>query len=258
MCILHIMINPLDPLFAAFARLAVARGILFPEFAERMKLHYINAARNMANDKATDSRLSVLTGLQRRDIARLRDFQPRPPKPTHLSRLVSLWKNDAAAAPDGKPLELPKNGPEPSFEALARNVRRDVHARTMLDTLVETGTVEVNDKDQTVRLLMPSYQPLAGSEDRLTYLANNLADHLNAATENVLGHQPPHFERATHYTRLTPEQVAELKALFDKGQLALLEELSRKAAAMKKLPSGVAQVKFRAGGYFYQTTEGDL
>ena len=257
MCILHIMLNLLDPLFAAFARLTVARGILFPEFAERMKLHYIKAARNMAKGKVTDSRLSVLTGLQRRDIARLRDFQPRPPKPTHLSRLVALWQTEATYAPDGKPQVLPKNGPEPSFEALARKVRRDVHARTMLDTLVETGTVEVNDTEQTVRLLHPSYQPLAGSEDQLTYLANNLGDHLNAATENVLGHQPPHFERAVHYTQLTAEQVADLKAEFDAGQMALLERLGQKAAEMKKLSSGATQDRFRAGGFFYRTSEGD-
>lgn len=251
------MLNLLDPLFAAFARLTVARGILFPEFAERMKLHYINAARRMANGKVTDSRLSVLTGLQRRDIARLRDFQPKPSKPTHLSRLVALWQTEATYAPDGKPLELPKNGSAPSFEALARNVRRDVHARTMLDTLVETGTVEVNDTDQTVRLLQPSYQPLAGSEDQLSYLVNNIGDHLNAATDNVLRHQPPHFERAVHYTQLTPEQVAELKTEFDAGQMALMEQLGQKAAAMKKLSSDSAQDRFRAGGYFYHTTEGD-
>jgi len=257
MCILHIMINLLDPLFAAFARLTVARGILFPEFAERMKLHYINAAKHAAKDKITDSRLSVLTGLQRRDIARLREVKTKPPKPTHLSRLVALWQTEAAYTPAGKPLDLPKNGPEPSFESLARNVRRDVHARTMLDTLVETGTVAIDYKDQTVRLLQPSYQPLAGSEDQLTYLANNLGDHLNAATENVLGHQPPHFERAAHYTQLTPEQVAELKAEFDADQMALLERLGQKAAAMKKLSSGAAQDRFRAGGFFYHTTEGD-
>ena len=257
MCILHIMINLLDPLFAAFARLTVARGILFPDFMERMKLHYVDAAKQSAKDKITDSRLSVITGLQRRDIVRLRKVKTKPPKPNHLSRLIAIWQTEAAYSSSGKPIDLPKNGPEPSFETLARKVRRDVHARTMLDTLVETGTVAISDKDQIVRLLQTSYQPLAGSEDQLIYLANNLGDHLNAATDNVLGHQPPHFERAVHYTQLTPEQVAELKADFDAGQMALLERLGQKAAAMKKLSSGAAQDRFRAGGYFYQTTEGD-
>jgi hypothetical protein len=39
--------------------------------------------------------------------------------------------------------------------------------------------------------------------------------------------------------------------------MALFEEISRKAAAMKKLPTGGGDRRFRAGGYFYQTDEGD-
>lgn len=256
MCILHIMINLLDPLFAAFARLTVARGILFPDLIERLKLHYIDAAKDMTDGKITDSRLSVLTGLQRRDIVRLREISPKGQKPNHLSRLVALWQTEPMYSSSGKPNDLPKNGPEPSFEALARIVRRDVHPRTMLDTLVATGTVAVNE-DQTVRLAQTSYQPLSGSEDQLAYLAQNLGDHLNAATDNVLGHTPPHFERAVHYTKLTPEQVKELKADYNAGQMTLFETLSKKAAAMKKLPSKDAQDRFRAGGYFYHTGEGD-
>jgi len=251
------MINLLDPLFAAFARLSVARGILFPDLVERMKLHYIDAARGMAKDKITDSRLSVMTGLQRRDIVRLREVKSKPQKPNHLSRLVALWQTEAAYTSSGKPKDLPKNGPEPSFETLARSVRRDVHARTMLDTLYASGTIEINDEGQSIRLLQTSYQPLAGSEDQLAYLAHNFGDHLNAATENVLGHQPPHFERAVHYTHLTTEQVVELKADYDAGQMALLEQLSKKAAAMKKLSSDDAQDRFRAGGYFYHTSEAE-
>lgn len=250
------MLNLLDPLFSSFARLTVARGILFPVLVERLKIHYIEAAKAMTKGKITDSRLSVLTGLQRRDIVRLREFSAEDEKPNHLARLVALWQTEAAYSSSGKPKTLPKNGPEPSFEALARIVRRDVHPRTMLDTLVATGTVAIND-DQTVRLVQTSYQPLSGSEDQLAYLAHNLGDHLNAATDNVLGLTPPHFERAVHYTQLTATQVDELKADYNAGQMALFQSLSQKAAAMKKLPSKDAQHRFRAGGYFYHTTEGD-
>lgn len=256
MCILHIMIDPLAPLFKAFARLTVARGILFPDLMERLKHHYIDAAKAMAGGKITDSRLSVLTGLQRRDIVRLREVTPGQQVPNHLARLVALWQNEPAYSTDGKPEALPKNGAAPSFEALARIVRRDVHPRTMLDTLLATGTIAINEDDQTIALIKSFYQPLAGTEDQLAYLANNFGDHLSAATDNVLGKIPPHFERAVHYTGLSSAQIEELKADFDTGQMALLEQLSQKAAAMKKLPSGEATDRFRAGGYFYHTSQG--
>ena len=253
MCILHIMINILDPLLSALTRLTVARGILFPDLMERLKRHYIDAATAMTTGKATDSRLSVLTGLQRRDIVRLREIPAQEQTPNHLARLVALWQTEPAYSTGGKPKTLTKNGPAPSFESLARLVRRDVHPRTMLDTLQTTGTVVIN-ADQDVQLMQTSYQPLAGSEDQLAYLADNFGDHLNAATDNVLGQTPPHFERAVHYSGLTAEQIEELKADFNTGQMALLEHLSQKAAAMKKLPSSDATDRFRAGGYFYHTS----
>lgn len=256
MCILHIMLNLLDPLLSAFARLTVARGILFPDLMERLKHHYIDAATDLTTGKITDSRLSVLTGLQRRDIVRLRELPHPEQAPNHLARLVALWQTEPAYNTAGTPNVLAKNGDAPSFEALARIVRRDVHPRTMLDTLQATGTVKITD-DQTVQLLQTSYQPLAGSEDQLAYLANNAGDHLNAATDNVLGQTPPHFERAVHYTQLSADQIVELKAEFDAGQMALLERLSQKAAGMKKLPSEGTQDRFRAGGYFYHTSEGE-
>ena len=244
------MLNLLDALLAPTVRILVARGVMFPEFAERMKSHYIAAAERQAKadgTKITDSRLSVLTGLQRRDIARLKDTKPREKRAHHLSRLVALWQTEADYTP-----QIPKSGPAPSFEALAQLVHRDVHPRTMLDALQAAGTVQVDD-DQ-VTLVETSYQPLAGTDDQIAYLAKNVGDHASAATENVLGRDPRHFERAVHYTRLTPAQIAELADDFRRGEMAIFEEMSRKAAEMKR--TGAGTFRFRAGSYFY-TTEMD-
>ncbi len=245
------MIDLLQNLLAPIARLLVARGVLFPEFVEAMKGQYLAAAhaRARAEDhKATDSRLALLTGLQRRDIKRLKDTPEARPKPAALSRLVSLWQTDPRFSQQGVPLPLPRTAPEPSFDTLAREIRRDVHSRTLLDSLVDAGTVRV--EGGIVTLEHRSYQPLAGSEDQIAYLAANAGDHLMAAVDNVLD-QPRHFERAVHYERLTAEQVAELDAEYRKAQMEILQTLSQKAAAMKKQETGVH--RFRAGGYTFHT-----
>lgn len=247
------MIESLDALFAPLARFLVARGVRFPDFAERMKAHYVEAACEMGEGRATDSRLSVMTGLHRRDVTRLKGFEPRETRPNHLARLVALWQTEAVYQAEGRPRLLPRSGAEPSFEALARTVLRDVHPRTMLDTLVATGTVALEDDGQTARLLKSSYQPLAGSEDQIAYLTRNMGDHMAAATENVLGRAPPHFERAVHYTGLTAAQVDAIEADYREGQMALFERLSRRAAEMKR--SGAGGERFRAGGYFYRERE---
>ena len=251
------MIESLDRLLAPFARLMVARGIQFPELVERLKAHYVEAAKGMPDGKLTDSRLAVLTGLQRRDIARLRALPAPVPRIHHLARLLALWQNEPAFA--GR--DLPKNGPTPSFEALAQIVRKDIHPRTMLDTLEAAGAVSIDQATQHVRLLQESYQPLSGSEDQLAYLTQNLGDHFDAATENVMGQDPKHFERAVHYTGLTDDHVVTLKKIHDVEQMALLKRLSARAAEMKKevenQPPDQGQTRFRAGGYFYEKREND-
>ncbi|MEM8537090.1 MAG: DUF6502 family protein [Pseudomonadota bacterium] len=245
----------MDRLLAPLARLMVARGVPFPDLAERLKQHYVQAAGGMTEGKLTDSRLSVLTGLQRRDVARLRDLPEQGSREHHLARLIALWRND----PDFKGRALPKNGPEPSFEALARRVRKDIHPRTMLDALAEAGAVAIDPATQVVSLLTASYQPLAGSEDQIAYLTENLGDHFDAATDNVLGTDAPHFERAVYYTALSPAQVDSLRESYEAAQMQLFEELSAAAAAMKKANAAAAtpgRERFRAGGYFYRKQEG--
>lgn len=244
------MLNLLDALFAPTARVLVARGVVFPEFMERMKSHYIAAAQAQAEQedmKVTDSRLSVMTGLQRRDIARLKDKKLKEKRVHHLARLVALWQNET-----DYPKTLPKSGPAPSFEALAQIVHRDVHPRTMLDALEAAGTVSVSE--DSITLQATSYQPLAGTDDQIGYLARNVGDHATAATENVLGRDPRHFERAVHYTKLTDAQIAELETDFAKAEMEILEKVSQKAAKMKA--EGTGTLRFRAGSYFY-TSKGD-
>ncbi|MBL4556308.1 MAG: hypothetical protein JKP98_01105 [Rhodobacteraceae bacterium] len=73
-------------------------------------------------------------------------------------------------------------------------MRKDIHARAMLDQLVAAGTVAA--EGGTVRLLEDSYRPGQGSADQLAYLAANGQDFLSAAIDNVLGEGARHFERA--------------------------------------------------------------
>jgi hypothetical protein len=238
----------------------VARGVGFPDLAERLKGHYLRAAQDRAEaeGKVTQSRLSVMTGLQRRDIARLSEFDVKPPRPNPLTRLVALWRTDPLYAHGGQPLALPRTGPAPSFEALGRAVRQDVHPRTFLDALDAAGTVRIDG--DSVTLIETAYVPTGGSAEQLAYLAENTGDHLAAAAANVLGQDPPFFERALHYSRLTPDQAASLAAQFARAQMGLLEELSRRAEAMQaENGDGAKQActRIRAGGYVFTETADD-
>ncbi len=248
MCILHInMLTILDPILSALARLLVARGETFPALAERLKGHYVQAAIAQVEaqgHKVTDSRLSVLSGLHRRDVARLRNFSQKPARPSPLTRLVTLWSRDPRYA--GR--ALPRTGPEPSFEALAREVIQDVHPRTLLDTLLDAGTCR--EEGDLLHLQSAAYVPAAGSEAQLAYLAANVGDHLAAATENVLtGADAAQFERALHLSELTAKDVETLRTRFQTGQMALMQEMLETAEQMKTNTKGTH--RFRAGAFVF-------
>lgn len=232
----------LKRLLAPIARLCVARGVLFGEIADQLKGQFVKAAADRIEGKITDSRISVMTGLQRRDIARLR-AQPADTSPpiNHLSRLVAQW-----VALGGAPLD------RVAFDDLAQDIRRDVHPATMLAQLTDAGTVVVAP-DNWITLQATSYQPLPGTEAQLDYLARNGGDFLNAATANVLQSPAPFFERAVHYDGLSEDAVAALDTFYRAAQMQVLEQVNARAAALQASAPG--PLRFRAGGYFYKEAE---
>ncbi len=232
----------LDALLAPISRLCVARGVLFAEAAERLKAQFVRAAIGQIDGKVTDSRLSVMTGLQRRDIARLRaEPDNAQPPVNHLSRLVAQWVAQGGDAFTRK-----------SFDSLAQEIRRDVHPATMLAQLRDAGTVAVTDEDM-VELLARSYQPLPGTGAQLDYLARNGGDFLTAATANVMQDPAPFFERAVHYNQLSADAVAVLEAEYRAAQMQVLQQINAHAAALQATKPG--HMRFRAGGYFYKEDE---
>ncbi len=241
-CAKHTFMNSvLSRLFQPLARLAIAKGMRFGDVAEQLKRAYVGVARDLAEPKASVSRISVMTGLQRRDVSRLLENagQPGQTRPNALSRLVALW----LARFDGAP--LPHHGAEGSFDALARSIRRDVHPKSLLQELIAAGTAEV-DSD-VVRLLKAAHVPLKGSEAQIEYLGKNVGDHFAVAVGNVL-QDPPAFELAVHYDGLSIEAVQELEALWRKRVEPILHEVSARALALQQQESGPA--RFRGGGYF--------
>jgi hypothetical protein len=194
--------------------------------------------------------VSLLTGLQRRDVDRLRNLpDAAPPRPNHLARLVALWADEPGY--DGA--DLPRRGPAPSFEALALRIRRDVHPRSLADQLVEAGTVAELAEDR-LRLLRRFHQPLAGSEAQLDYLARNVGDHLSAAVGNVTLPQPRFLERAVHYNGLSAASVEAVEAQWRADAEAALAAANRLAMAAQQREPGTHRL--RAGVYFFEEDEG--
>jgi hypothetical protein len=264
---------PTTPLLAAakallrpLIRLLVARGITLPTLVAGLKEVFVDvAARDFRLDgrDASDSRVSLLTGVHRKDVRAIRDGAPplSTPRPGGLGATVlGRWLGDPAyAGADGQPASLPRQAPpgRPSFDGLVAGLSKDVRPRTVLDELLRQGLVAWDEAADEVRLLAEAFIPADDeAEALLGFFRDNLRDHLAAATANLLAAPGDRrfLERAVYYNRLRPADVDALEAEARTLALAALRHLNSLALERQAAARGApdATERFRLGLFFYR------
>jgi hypothetical protein len=223
-------------LLRPLVRLMMRSGLTFPVLADTLRGLFVDVAINdmLADPKSrTDSRISLLTGLHRKEIRRLRESaggsDQAPEIVTLISQIVGRWAGSAAFTDaDGRPRPLsrsiqPEAADLPLFDTLIASITTDVRPRAVLDDLLAHGVVHVDSADR-VQLNTDAFIPRPGGEEQLFYFARNLHDHMAAAAANIsAGDVAPFLDRSVHYDRLTP---AEARTLQDYAQVVAHRALS--------------------------------
>jgi len=249
-------------------RAMIGRGLTFPQLSDMLKELYIDEATRsfgLTGRRMTDSRISVLTGLQRRDVKAHRiasgeeETVPRSMGP--IPRVVTLWRSDPRFCDEtGEPKELERAGDSgASFDALVAQIGRDVHPRTILDEMVRLE-IASHDKDRdAVTLHADSLVPREDEVMLVTYYASNLGDHAEAAAANLLAapKEAPFFERAVHYNKLSTTSVDALEALARDRQMTVLRELNAEALRRQREDAGSEEAveRFRVGAFVFRKRE---
>ena len=138
------------------ARLLLTCGIGYREFARIAKLAFVREAmeRQTADGSALNiSRISVSTGLSRKELARIRDEIDKANVGDESSifsghqacggRVLQLWHVDPKYLDEiGNPSALPMEGAAVSFTSLVRRVAGDIPIGAVKSELVAAGAVE--------------------------------------------------------------------------------------------------------------------
>ncbi|UHC15261.1 DUF6502 family protein [Methylobacterium currus] len=249
---------PLARLLRPLVRLFVRSGITFPALTDLLRELYVNVAEYdfaLPGKDQTDSRVSLLTGIHRKEVRRLRGagapVSAVPAAVSRTSRIIARW----VAAPDfteadGRPKPLKRAAETgPSFESLVASVTRDLRPRAVLDEWLDRGLVTL-DAEERIVLAEAAFVPSGGGSQQLYYFGRNLHDHIAAAVTNILEEKPRFLERAVHYDGLSPELARRLEGRAREIAMEALQQANREAhAACETDPGGDARWNF--GIYIY-------
>jgi hypothetical protein len=245
-------------LLVPLARWLVHNGVTYASFAPALKPVFVEAARRElaeSGGKPTDSALSVLSGVQRRDIRQLGNaalVEAQPKTPSIASQVFTRWLTDAALrSKRDEPMPLPKNGAAPSFDALAREMSSDVHPRTLLSEMQRLGLVRVDG--DTVHLQAQAFVPQRGFDDMVEIFAANASDHLAAAAHNLRGDGDKFLEQSVFASGVSARSTQALAALARKLWRPAFQQMARDAtqAYQQDQRHGDTAMRMRFGVYFY-------
>ena len=256
------LISAIRRLLRPLVRLLIAKGVGLAALMELLKEAYVDVALNefpVEGKKQTDSRVSLLTGVHRKDVKRLRE---RPTEKMAAPRsiglggqIVSRWLGSKETTDKkGQPLPLPRKTDSrgPSFESLVSGVSKDVRPRALLDEWLRLGVAHLDEDDRVVLNRM-AFVPEKGFEEKAFYFGRNIHDHLAATAHNLLEEGNPTLERSVHYTGLTEESAAELAEAAERSGMKALLEMNRLALELAEKDKGRATATRRInfGLYFF-------
>ncbi|WP_207062860.1 DUF6502 family protein [Motiliproteus sp. SC1-56] len=252
-----ILLNPL-------VRLLIRLNIPFRSFAEVAKQAYVRAAEEgfqLQGRKQTHSRIAVLTGLTRKEVARVRELPAQNDRAlserfNRCSRVISGWLRDEMFSSLGKPKALPFEGEEPCFKTLVQRYSGDMPPRAMLDELFRIGAL-IRRPNGRLALNKAAFVPTSNIADKLAMLGRDAADLIDTIDHNLEAPSTDsRFQLRVEYDNLSRESAQAFQALSDRQSMALLRQydewLAKHDRDTDSEPNGDGRFRVGVGLYYFQ------
>ena len=253
-------------LLRPLVRLLLHHSVPYETFADLARWVYVDVAEKdftLPNKKQTTSRISVITGLHRKEVARLQvmnvaDNSSAIESFNRAEKVVTAWRHDFPKA-DSPSLAapLPLEG-ERSFASLVKRYSGDMPTRAVLDELRRVGVVQTLENGDIE--LISSGTIVPDSENRQTLLANfgqDAADFIGSFSHNVsdsTGHKL--FQRKAWFDNIPVEALTVSRDLAQQhGQAALetfAEQLGRFDRDVSPNSAGTGRARAVMGIYYFE------
>ena len=229
-------------LLRPLVRLLLRHGISYGAFADLAKAVYVDVADkefSVEGKKQTASRISIVTGLSRKEVARVQAIETREDEAVmqqynRAARVISGWVRDQQFhKQENEPADLMLEGDDKSFASLVKIYSGDMPSRAILDELLRVKAVELIDNK--VRLLTHAYIPAEGESEKLHILGTDVALLINTIDHNISNKtEPAYFQRKVAYDNLPEEGLAQLRNMSQEKAQALLEHIDKYLATQDR------------------------
>ena len=255
------LLRTLYKMLRPLVRLLLRHGVSYRLFADVARHVYVDVAEEdfaLPGRKPSKSRAAVLTGINRKDIAKLRE-RPHPlsdtaaDNPHPCARVITAWLNqpryrDAGGEP--LPLPLEEVAGAPSFSELVRDYSSDVPVRALLDELERIGAVV--QRDARVLLQVKGYIPLQNMDENIRIFGTAAADLMGTMDYNIAGLGQPFIQRTVSYDNIPPELLDMIRQRSRQEGEAFILQINDWLAACDREPPTPGQARARAGiGIYY-------
>ena len=229
------LLNATRRILRPLVKLLLRYGISYSAFVELAKQSYFEVAKRdfaIAGKKQTSSRISTLTGLSRKEVARLEKLPPEKnsgdsSKINRAARVISGWTRDKNyLTHDGTPADLPFEGGTCSFSTLVKQYSGDITARTIADELLRVEAIS-HTPQGLMHLNTRAYIANSSEVQKLSILGSDVADLISTIDHNLTLTDQPRLQRKVSYNYIPFEELGAVKQALTQTAQESLESMDR-------------------------------
>lgn len=202
-------------------RYCLRNSIKLQELFEATKIVFVEEAKEALTKskiKFNDSKISVMTGVHRRDLSRFRESDMSPKQINNaVFKLLGLWQSSKKYLLEGKPKKLSYGSDGSDFSKLVRSITSDIHPQAVLTELTRCGAVRLDNGEAV--LIAKIYNPKGDYKKGFQIISSDCNDLISAVEENVIDQiDPPNHHVRTAYDNVYLDDPDKIRSwILSKG-----------------------------------------
>lgn len=197
-------------------RMCLRHSVRYQDISENLKLSFINAAQKELeelNDKISISKISAMTGINRKEVARLINVDVAFGEVRDVvTRVIGQWQSDKNFTfKSGKPKPLSIEGTNSDFFKLVKTISNDMAPYTILYELERLNLVKKENNELFLRsdVYAPNNKDM---EEGFGMLGEDIGDFINAVENNLFSsNKIPNLHLKTEYTKIPVDKLEEVR-----------------------------------------------